>query len=148
MRTTIARRTLLTSALLLSLAAVPERGSATHPNAIFPDVTGFWSGEFASDSGETGFASLDIPAQERRRFAGTFVFHPPTPIAPPNPCAVLGTVSASGEISMVGRNDEFFLHVHGHVANDLMSLEYMRLSSDGAFEMGTATVSLETGGGT
>jgi hypothetical protein len=142
-------RTAFATALFLMalLRALPGRAEATPP-PIIPNVIGSWFGEFASDSGATGFASLDIPTQRHRRFAGTFAFHSPNPIAPPNPCFVLGTVSASGEINMAGRNDEFFLHVHGQVANELMSLEFMRLFADGTFETGTVAVSIETGGGT
>ena len=134
--------------VLLLLGMLCGQSPAAPPNPIMPNITGFWFGEFASASGETGFASLDVPTPEHRRFAGTFVFHPPNPIAPPNPCFILGTVSASGEINMAGRNDEFFLHVHGQVANELMSLEFMRLFADGTFETGTVAVSIETGGGT
>ena len=146
MKRTILHLALLTVLLLLGMLC--GKSPATPPQPVMPNITGFWFGEFASASGETGFASLDVPTPEHRRFAGTFVFHPPNPVAPPNPCFILGTVSASAEINMIGRNDEFFLHVHGHVANDLMSLEYMRLFTDGTFETGTAAVSIETGGGT
>jgi len=137
----------MTLLLLALLPALAGRAEATPPPSV-PNVIGSWFGEFGTDNGETGFVSLDIPAQEQRRFVRSFVFHSPNPIAPPNPCSILGTVSASGEISMIGRNDEFFLLVHGQFANDLMSLEYMRLFADGTFETGTASVSLETGGGT
>jgi hypothetical protein len=147
MNRTILARSVLSSLLLVAFATLPERSAAWPPQPIFPNVTGFWSGEFASDRGETAVATLDIPAQEHRRFGGTFVFFPPSPIVPPNPCAVLGTVSASGEVSMVGRNEDFFLHIHGLVDDDVMSLEYMRLFVDGTFETGTVSIGLETGGG-
>jgi hypothetical protein len=129
------------------LAAVPERVEAA-PQPIRPNFIGPWSGEYASDSGTTAAASLDVTDQDRRRFAGSFVFTPPSPNVPPNPCFVLGTVSHSGEISMFGENDDFFLHAHGHVAGGVMNLEYMRFFTDGTFETGTASIGIQTGGGT
>jgi hypothetical protein len=136
------------SILMLSLAVVPTPSGAAPPNPSFPNIIGFWFGDFASSAGETGFASLDVSDQDGRRFAGTFTFAPPNPIVPPNPCFVLGTVSHSGETSLIGANEECFLHAHGKVAGGVMNLEYMRLFADGTFETGTASISVETGGGT
>jgi hypothetical protein len=136
------------STLMLSLAALPTPGGAVPPNPSFPNIIGSWFGSFASSAGETGVASLDVSDQDGRRFAGTFTFVPSQSIVPPNPCFVLGTVSHSGETSLIGANEEFFLHAHGHVAGGIMNLEYMRLFADGTFETGTASISVETGGGT
>ncbi len=141
-------RAAIFSTLVLSLAALPTPGGAVPPNPSFPNIIGFWFGDFASSAGETGSASLDVSDQDGRRFAGTFTFFPDNPIAPPNPCLVLGTVSHSGETSLLGANEEFFLHAHGHVAGGVMNLDYMQLFADGTFETGTASISVETGGGT
>jgi hypothetical protein len=146
------RRTVSTAAffmtLMLSLATLPSQSGAVPPNPSFPNIIGFWFGDFASSAGETGFVSLDVADQDGRRFAGTLTFTPANPITPPNPCFVLGTVSHSGETSLIGANEEFFLHAHGQVAGGAMNLEYMRLFADGTFETGTASISVETGGGT
>ena len=136
------------STLMLFLAALPTQRGAVPPNPSFPNIIGSWFGTFASSAGETGVASLDVSDQDGRRFAATFTFFPPTPIVPPNPCFVLGTVSHSGETSLIGANEEFFLHAHGHVGGGVMDLEYMRLFADGTFETGTTSIALETGGGT
>ena len=101
--------------LLLGLGVLSTNSRATPPNLVFPNVIGFWSGEFSSVSGLGGLASLQVTDQDRRRFEGTFVFYPPQPIVPPNPCFVRGTVSRSGEIRMVGGNPEFVVHIHGDV---------------------------------
>jgi hypothetical protein len=148
MKLTLTNAAFLSTLLMLSLAARPTHIGAAPPNPSFPNIIGSWFGSFASSAGETGVASLDVSDQDARRFAGTFIFWPPNPIVPPNPCFVLGTVSHSGETSLIGANDEFFLHAHGHVAGGIMDLEYMRLFADGTFETGTASISVETGGGT
>jgi hypothetical protein len=57
-------------------------------------------------------------------------------------------VSHSGETSLIGAKEYFFLHAHGHVAGGVMNLEYMRLFFDGTFDTATASISVETGGGT
>jgi hypothetical protein len=148
MPTPTLRTTLLFALLVLPLAALPGRSGAAPPSLVFPNITGFWSGEFSSVSGLGGLASLEVTEQDRRRFEGTFVFYPPTPIVPPNPCFVRGTVSRSGEISMVGRNDAVFLRARGSVFRGAMQLDYSLNLADGSFDAGTVAVSIETGGGT
>jgi hypothetical protein len=133
--------------LLLWFAALSGQSQDLSPNPFFPEVTGPWSGEYASDSGVSAVATLDVTDQDRRRFGGTFIFWPSNPIVPPNPCFVQGTVSRRGEISMVGANDEFFVHIHGQLAGVVMSLEFMRLFADGTSDTGTSSVAVETGGG-
>ena len=115
MKRTILRLAFFPVLLLLCLAVLSTKSPAAPPNPRFPSLTGFWSGEFSSVTGLGGLASLQVTDQDRRRFEGTFVFYPPQPIVPPNPCFVRGTVSRSGEISMVGGNPEFVVHIHGDV---------------------------------
>src|SRR5262252_4950136 len=93
------------------VAALPGSAGATSPQPIFPQVVGFWSGEYASSvTGTNGAVSLDVSRQITGRFQGTWTFFPPSPVTPPSPCFVLGTVSESGEVSLVGWNDEFIVH--------------------------------------
>jgi hypothetical protein len=134
--------------VLLLLGNLCGKSSAAPPNPIFPNVKGFWSGEFSSVTGLGGLASLNVTDQDQRRFQGTFVLHPPNPIHPPSPIRVLGTVSRSGEISLVGRNDAVFLRAHGNVFRGSMQLDYQMNFADGTFDTGTMDVSVETGGGT
>lgn len=142
-------RTLLLSALLvLPLATHPGSSGAAPPNAILPSVTGFWSGGFSSVTGLSGFASLDVTDQDQRRFQGAFaLFYPPQPIYPPSPIRILGTVSHSGEISLVGRNDFAFLEAHGQTDGEVMNLNFLLHFSDGSMDMGTASTALPTGNG-
>jgi hypothetical protein len=134
--------------LLLLLGNLCGKSAAAPPNPAFPNVTGFWSGEFSSVTGLGGLASLNLTDQDHRRFQGTFTFIPPNPGAPPNPIRVLGTVSRSGEISLVGRNAAVFLRAHGNVFRGTMQLDYQMNFADGTFDTGTVEVSIETGGGT
>src|SRR5262245_17541702 len=79
------------------LAALPGSAGATSPQPIFPSVVAVWSGDYASSvTGTSGAVSLDVTRQITRRFQGTWTFTPPSPIVPPSPCFVLGTVSDSG----------------------------------------------------
>ena len=130
---------------LLAVTALPQCLAAP-PVPIFPNVVGFWFGEFVSDGGATGFSSLRIEAQEVRRFAGTFTFFP-DPTVPPNPCFVRGTASDSGRISLVGRNDELTVHAHGQVTGGLMSLDFLLMFADGSFDTGTTVIAIEHGNG-
>ena len=148
MKRTILRLAFFPVLLLLCLAVLSTKSPAAPPNPRFPSITGFWSGEFSSVSGLGGLASLEVTEQDRRRFEGTFVFYPPTPIVPPNPCFVRGTVSRSGEISMVGRNAGVFLRARGNVFRGAMQLDYSLNFADGSFDTGTVAVSIETGTGT
>jgi hypothetical protein len=137
----------LTLFLAAWLADLPGRAAAAPPNPAFPNVTGFWSGEFSSVTGLGGLASLDVTDQDHHRFQGTFTFHPPSPIHPPNPMRVLGTVSRSGKISLVGRNDNAFLRAHGTVFRGNMLLDYQLNFADGSKDMGSAQIGLQTGNG-
>lgn len=143
MKRTLVRRALFSSLLLAALALLPAR-SASAQDVSFPDVTGFWAGEFTSDSGATGSTSLAIPIQDQHRFAGTFTFVPPQPLTPPSPCIVLGTASDSGEVTLVGDNEDFILQAHGTVAEGAMLLEYLMLFADGSFDTGTVAIAVET----
>jgi hypothetical protein len=134
--------------LLLGIGMLCGKSRAAPRNLVLPNVIGFWSGDYVSDIGPGAVASLDITDQDRRRFVGTFVFFPPTPIVPPNPCFVRGTVSRSGEISMVGRNAGVFLRARGNVFRGAMQLDYSLNFADGSFDTGTVAVSIETGTGT
>ena len=144
MNRTLVRRALFSSLLLAALAALPGRSASAQDGTSFPDVTGFWSGEFASDSGATGSTSLAIPIQDQHRFAGTFTFTPPVPITPPNPCIVLGTVSESGEVTVVGDNEDFILEAQGTVSEGAMQLDYQMLFADGSFDTGTVAIGILT----
>ncbi len=145
MTASILRRALFISAsLLLALNALPGRGRAA-TIVPFPYLVGFWSGDFASSvTGTTGSVSLDIAAQDTRRFQGTWTFFPPTPVVPPSPCMVLGTASESGEVSLVGQNDEFILCAHGELSliDGVISLDYLVQFADGGFDMGSVEISL------
>jgi hypothetical protein len=147
MKRIVFRTALFSTLLLVSVALLPRHSPAVASNSSFPDVTGFWSGEYASSNGASALATLDVTDQDRRRFEGTFIFWPPSPVVPPNPCFVRGTVSRRGEISMVGANDEFFVHIHGQFAGGIMDLAFMRVFADGSFDTGTVSISLPTGGG-
>jgi len=133
--------------VLLGFGILSGKGRATPPSPIFPNITGFWSGEFSSVTGLCGLASLEVTDQDRRRFQGTFTFHPPSPIHPPQPIRVLGTVSRSGEISLVGRNEAVLLRARGSVFRGDMQLDYQLIVANGAMDSGTASVSIQTGGG-
>ena len=133
---TLTRMVLVPAVVLLGLAAVPGRSAAIPPDPVFPNVTGFWSGDFASVSGATGFATLDMAFQENRRFAGTFVFHPSDPSIPSDPHFLLGTVSRSGRISLVGRNESGMLVAHGEVQLGVMQLDYLWHRDDGSSDTG------------
>ena len=146
MKRTIFRLAFLPVLLLLGILCGETR--AVPPNPVFPNVTGFWSGEFSSVTGLGGVASLNVSDQDRRRFQGTFTFLPPNPSAPPNPIRILGTVSRSGEISLIGRNAAVFLRAHGNVFRGNMQLDYQMNFADGTFDTGTVEVSIQTGGGT
>ena len=133
---------LFSTLLLVSLSAFPGSAAATLPTPIFPNVVGLWSGEYVSSvMGTSGFVSLDVTGQVIRRFQATWTFTPSTPIVPPSPCFVLGTVSDSGEVSLVGWNDEFMLQAHGQLANDVMALGYAVQFADGSFDDGTLQMS-------
>lgn len=144
MKRTFVRRALFSPLLLAALVLLAGRSGSAQDGTSFPDVTGFWSGEFTSDSGLTGSTSLAIPIQDQHRFAGTFTFTPPSPITPPNPCIVLGTVSESGEVTLVGDNEDFILQAHGTVAEGAMLLDYQMLFADGSFDTGTVAIAVET----
>ena len=134
--------------LLLGVGILSGKSGATPPQPIFPNITGFWSGEFSSVTGLGGLASLNVTDQDHRRFQGTFTFIPLTPVIPRTPIRVLGTVSRSGEISLIGRNAAVFLRAHGNVFRGDMQLDYQMNFADGSFDTGTVEVSIETGGGT
>jgi hypothetical protein len=126
------------------LAGLSGRAGAAPPEPIFPNVVGLWAGEYASSvTGTNGLVSLDVTRQLTRRFQGTWTFVPPIPIVPPSPCIVLGTVSESGEVSLVGRNDEFMLHARGELSltDSMISLDYLVLFADGSFDGGTVQMS-------
>jgi len=126
------------------LAVLAGRAEAVPPNPIFPNVVGLWSGEYASSvTGTNGAVSLDVSQQITRRFQGTWTFFPPQPIVPPSPCFVLGTVSESGEVSLVGWNDEFMVHAHGGLSliDGLLTLAYLVQFADGSFDGGTVEMS-------
>src|SRR5262245_7052799 len=54
----------LVVALALLAATAATQCLAYPPQLIFPNVVGFWFGEFASDIGPAGFTSLRIEAQD------------------------------------------------------------------------------------
>lgn len=114
--------------------------AAAPPTPIIPNVTGFWSGNFASSGGGTGLVKLSVPTQERHRFAGTFVFTPPTPIAPPQPIRISGTVWHGGKIKMVGRADGLVLSAHGTLIPGTIQLTYHFVLADGTTDTGTAVI--------
>ena len=146
MTTSIIRRALFTSAgLFLALSALAERGGAA-VTVPFPYLVGSWSGEFTSSvTGTSGSLSLDIATQDTRRFQGTWTFAPPTPNVPPSPCMVLGAVSESGEVTLVGQNDQFLLVAHGALSliDGVISLDYLAQFADGGFDMGSVEIALE-----
>ena len=122
------------------LGAVPGSAEAALPTPIFLNVVGLWSGDYASSvTGTNGAVSLDVSRQITGRFQGTWTFFPPSPVTPPSPCFVLGTVSESGEVSLVGWNDEFMVHAHGGLSliDGLLTLDYLVQSADGSFDGGT-----------
>ena len=126
------------------LAVLAGRAEAVPPNPIFPNVVAVWSGEYASSvTGTNGLVSLDVSRQITGRFQGTWTFAPPQPIVPPSPCFVLGTVSESGEVSLVGQNDEFLLCAHGELSltDGVLRLGYLVQFADGSFDGGTVQMS-------
>jgi len=143
----ILRPVLFSAFLLLSLAVLPGRSAAVPTHPFFPNVIGVWSGNWFSANGASGLASLSVPAQQNRRFTGTFVFYPPQPIFPPQPIRVLGTASDSGEVSLVGRNEFAFLEAHGQTDGEVMNLNYLLHFADGSMDFGTTSVSIPTGNG-
>ncbi len=133
---------LVSSLLLVALAAFPGPAGAAPPQPILPNIVALWSGEYASSvTGTSGFVSLEVTRQVTRRFHGTWTFTPPQPITPPSPCFVLGTATESGEVSLVGWNDEFMLHAHGQLADGVMTLDYAVQFADGSFDGGTLQMS-------
>jgi hypothetical protein len=131
--------------LFLALSALAERGGAA-VTVPFPYLVGSWSGEFTSSvTGTSGSLSLDIATQDTRRFQGTWTFAPPTPNVPPSPCMVLGAVSESGEVTLVGQNDQFLLVAHGALSliDGVISLDYLAQFADGGFDMGSVEIALE-----
>lgn len=139
MKCALLRLALFSVLLLLGLGILSGKSRAAPPNPGFSNVTGLWSGEFSSVTGLGGLASLDVTDQDRRRFQGTFTFSSPLPIFPPTPIRVVGTVSRSGEIHIVGRNAAVFLQAHGSVFRGAMQLDYQVNFADGTFETGTET---------
>ena len=146
MATSVIHRALFSFAcLFLALSALAERGGAA-VTVPFPYLVGSWSGEFTSSvTGTSGALSLDIAAQDTRRFQGTWTFTPSAPIVPPSPCMVLGTASESGEVTLVGQNDQFLLVAHGALSfiDGVISLDYMVQFADASFDMGSVEIALE-----
>jgi len=146
MTTSVIRRGLFTSVcLVLAVSVLSERGRAA-VTVPFPYLVGSWSGNYASSvTGTNGSLSLDIAAQDTRRFQATWTFTPPQPVVPPSPCMVLGAVSESGEVTLVGQNDEFLLVAHGALSfiDGVISLDYLVNFADGSFDMGNVEIALE-----
>lgn len=84
---------------------------------------GNWTGTFQSSLNPSlsGPVSLAITDQDKHRFVGTFLV-PPTPVTPTEPCR--GTVSASGEITIVVGSNAAVAVAHGTVTGNVMMLDY------------------------
>ena len=113
--------------------------TASGPDAA--DVTGRWSGFFDSfgdrfgTAGVRGALSIQITSQDGRRFAGEVCF-------PPNPCTpLMGTIAASGQMTMTGQNVE----IHGSPYDRSTNVStivgnYNIMRAPGALEQGNVVI--------